>query len=41
VRKVGGKRMGGKKGGVGMDAKAGPIATPFKDSIQKSVSGKK
>ena len=36
-----GKRMGGKKGAPGMDAKAGPIATPFKDSIQKSVSGKK
>jgi hypothetical protein len=35
------KRMGGKLGAPGAASKAGPIATPFKDSIQKSVSGKK
>ena len=36
-----GKRLGGKKAASGSLDKAGPIATPFKDSVLKSVSGKK
>lgn len=41
MKKSGFGKLGGKKGAVGMSAKAGPIATPFADAITKGTGGKR